>query len=148
MFKIARASLAVSFGTGFPEPEEGEGGAFARFTVSEGWVGDLSNGVIRLGERATLLHGLNTPECGLLSMMRCYDPNDRAHILELFEQAATLSSHFCYSTTIGLPNGHRQPVFCVGESDGLEQSSAGSMLGMFVFPRFQLAASTHLRALS
>ena len=79
------------------------------------------------GERATLLHGLNTPECGLLSMMRCYDPNDRAHILELFEQAATSSSHFCYSTTIGLANGHRQPVFCVGESDGLEHSSTGSM---------------------
>lgn len=148
MFKIARASLAESFSTEFPELEGCESDAFARYTVSEGWVGDLSNGVIKLGERATLLHGLNTPECGLLSMMRCYDPNDRAHILELFEQAATSSSHFCYSTTIGLPNGHRQPVFCVGESDGLEHSSAGRMLGLFVFPRFKLAASTHLRALS
>jgi len=148
LFKIARASLAASFSTGFPELENSESDAFVQFTVSERWVGDLSNGVIKLGERATLLHGLNTPECGLLSMMRCYDPNDRAHILELFEQAATSSSHFCYSTTIGLPNGHRQPVFCVGESDGLEQSSTGSMIGIFVFPRFKLAASPSLRALS
>ncbi|MFN7009376.1 MAG: hypothetical protein ACK4PN_05040 [Allorhizobium sp.] len=148
MFKIARASLAASFSTGFPELESSESDAFVQFTVSERWVGDLSNGVIKLGERATLLHGLNTPECGLLSMMRCYDPNDRAHILELFEQAATSSSHFCYSTTIGLPSGHRQPVFCIGESDGLEQSSTGSMVGIFVFPRFKLAAAPSLRALS
>jgi hypothetical protein len=147
LFKIARASLA-SVSTGFPEAENGVSDVFAQLTVSEGWVGDLSNGVIKLGERATLLHGLNSPECGLLSMMRCYDANDRAHILELFEQAATSSSHFCYSTTIGLPNGHRQPVFCIGESDGLEQASAGSMLGIFVFPRFKLAASATLRALS
>lgn len=148
MFKIARASLAASFSAGFPEADDSISDICTQLTVSEGWVGDLSNGVIKLGERATLLHGLKNPECGLLSMMRCYDANDRAHILELFEQAATSSSHFCYSTTIALPNGHRQPVFCIGESDGLEETSNGSMLGIFVFPRFKLAAASPLRALS
>ncbi|GEO85119.1 hypothetical protein GCM10007920_43410 [Ciceribacter naphthalenivorans] len=135
---------------GFPEREreDRESSVSAQFSVSEGWVGDLSNGVIKLGERATQLHGLNNPECGLLSMMRCYDPNDRSHILELFEQAATASSHFCYSTTISLSNGHRQPVFCIGESDGLEQSCAGRMLGIFVFPRFRLVAPATVRAYS
>lgn len=148
MFKIARANLNTSFASGLPEEGDGESYVSSQFSVSEGWVGDLSNGVIKLGERATMLHGLDNPECGLLSMMRCYEPNDRAHILELFEQAATSSSNFCYSTTIILGSGQRQPVFCIGESDGLEEKTTGSMLGIFVFPRFKLAAGAHLRSYS
>lgn len=117
-----------------------------QFSFSEGWAGDMSNGVIKLGERATALHGLDGPECGLLSMMRSYDPHDRAHILELFEQAATSSSTFCYSTTIVMGTGQRQPVFCIGESNGLEQKYSGSMIGVFVFPRFTLAPGAHLHS--
>lgn len=115
-----------------------------QFGFCEGWAGDMSNGVIKLGQRATALHGLDGPECGLLSMMRSYDPNDRAHILELFEQAATSSSNFCYSTTIVMNTGERQPVFCIGESTGLEQKYSGSMIGVFVFPRFKLAPGAYL----
>jgi hypothetical protein len=74
--------------------------------------------------------------------MRCYTPKDRDHILELFEQAATLSSSFCFSTTIIMPNGYRQPVFCMGESNGLEEKYRGSMVGVFVFPRFKLEAGS------
>lgn len=146
MFKIARANTPTSHSHAFPEAEEDESTMVSQFTVSESWEGDLSNGVIKLGERATALHGLATAECGLLSMMRCYEPNDRAHILELFEQAATSSSRFCYSTTILHNDGHRQPVFCIGKSVGLEQDSDGSMLGLFVFPRFKLAPGAHLRS--
>jgi hypothetical protein len=54
--------------------------------------------------------------------MRCYDPEDRNRIVRIFEQAATLSSSFCFSTTITMPNGYRQPLFCMGESNGYEDA--------------------------
>lgn len=146
MFKIAKANLAAPFVPDFLEMDEAHAATLSQFTVSEGWAGDLSNGVIKLGDRATVLHGLDGPECGLLSMMRCYDPHDRGHILELFEQAATSSSVFCYSTTIVTNGNHRQPVFCIGESNGLEEDHSGSMAGIFVFPRFQLAVGSPLHS--
>lgn len=110
----------------------------SRFTVSESWTGDLANGIIRLGGCATALHGLDGPECGLLNMTRCYDPHDRALVLDLFEQAATTSSTFCYSTTIVSEREYRQPVFCIAETKGLEGGAAGSICGVFMFPRFRL----------
>ena len=55
-----------------------------------------------------------------------------------FEQAAASSSSFCFSTTIHLDGAPRQPVFCVGESTGLEEKYSGSIIGVFIFPRFQI----------
>lgn len=138
MFRIARAGLSQ-----FSDADSlalGEGGQklLNQFCFSEGWAGNLSNGLFRLGETAAAMHGLHQPECGLLNLVRCYDSADRNHVLQLFEQAATRSSSFCFSTTIILASGQKQPVFCVGESSGLEQRYCGSMLGVFFFPRFQL----------
>ncbi len=84
------------------------------------------------------MHGLHQAECGLLNLVRCYDSADRNHVLALFEQAATTSSSFCFSTTIILASGQKQPVFCIGQSTGLEQRYSGVLLGIFFFPRFQL----------
>lgn len=109
-----------------------------QFCLSEDWSSDLSSGIIRLGRWSATLHGAISPECGLLSLVRCYETYDRARILELFEQAATSSSNFCFSTTALVGEGHRQPVFCVGESIGTEEKYAGSMAGVFLFPRFKL----------
>lgn len=137
LFKIANADLATTF---MVSEQEGDGllGQHAcRFGLSEDWTGDLTNGLLKLGESARALHGLNTHECGLLTVMRCYDPADRGHILRLFEQAATQPSRFCYSTTIVAASQHRQPVFCIGESSGFE-NTGGNMVGLFIFPRFQL----------
>lgn len=137
MFKIAKGQVAPPVVLA-PVPDGEERSALERFGVSEGWVGDLSNGVIKLGTLSTMLHGLPSPECGLLNLLRCYDTYDRARILELFEQAATTSSSFCFSTTVLTSRGHRQPLFCIGESVGTEEKYAGSMAGVFVFPRFNL----------
>jgi hypothetical protein len=136
LFKIARAGLSQP-----PIPASyalGESGQelFTQFCFSEGWSGDLSNGLFRLGNHAAAIHGLQEPDCGLLNLVRCYDSEDRNHVLELFEQAATNSSSFCFSTTIALASGQKQPVFCIGESSGLEHRYSGSILGMFFFPRF------------
>ena len=138
MFSIARTALSQ-----FPEADSlalGESGhkLLNQFCFSEGWTGNLSNGLLRLGDNAAAMHGLHQPECGLLTLVRCYDSADRDHVLRLFEQAATISSSFCFSTTIILTSGQKQPVFCVGETSGLEQRYSGSMRGAFFFPRFQL----------
>ncbi len=137
LFKIANADLATSFAVGDAENDRFFGQNACRFGVSEDWTGDLTNGLLTLGNRAQQLHGLDSPECGLLTMMRCYDPIDRGHILRLFEQAATEPSRFCYSTTIQSAANHRQPVFCIGESTGFDDIRA-TMVGLFIFPRFQL----------
>jgi hypothetical protein len=144
LFKIAKANLAAPFAPGSLEFDGHNPDLMAQFCVSEGWVGDLSSGVIKLGQWSTMLHGLTSSECGLLSLMNCYDMIDRTRILDLFEQAATGSSSFCYSTTALGPNGHRQPIFCVGESIGTEEKHAGSMVGIFLFPRFKLEPGNQL----
>nr|WP_246318898.1 hypothetical protein [Peteryoungia desertarenae] len=115
----------------------GHGSPSDSMCMSEAWTGDLSNGLLCLGERARIMHGLDTSECGLLSMMRSYDAGDRGSILKLFEQAATRPSHFCYSTTIIGDSNLRRPVFCIGQSNGFDQNEGGKMHGVFIFPNFQ-----------
>lgn len=137
MFKIANADLATSFTVDDSEGDSFLGQNACRFGVSEDWTGDLTNGLLTLGNRARQLHGLGSDECGLLTVMRCYEPADRGHILRLFEQAATEPSRFCYSTTILSGANNRQPVFCIGESTGFD-GARGTMVGLFIFPRFQL----------
>ena len=138
LFKIAKATVAAPLMPGSLDLTHHNQETLAQFSISEAWTGDFASGVIRLGGWSSMLHGLSTRECGLLSLIRCYDRKDRAHILSLFEQAATLSSSFCFSTTILMPNSLRQPVFCMGESSGLEEKFSGSMAGVFIFPRFKL----------
>lgn len=116
----------------------------SQYCISEGWVGDLANGVLKLGNQAVAFHGLSASDCGLLTLIRCYEPQDSNRILELFEEAATIPSSFCFSTTIVVGEGMRQPVFCVGESTGLEQKYSGTMLGVFMFPRFRIEQPTLL----
>ncbi|WP_249116744.1 hypothetical protein [Ciceribacter sp. L1K23] len=146
MFKICKSSVDEAFDASHNATDESGLDLINRFSMAEGWVGDLANGVIRLGEYAKALHGVDGPECGLLSMMRCYETQDRAHILGLFEQAATTSSSFCYSTTIHHGDGRRQPVFCIGESAGLEeQAEVGTMAGVFLFPKFKISAAALAR---
>lgn len=89
--------------------------AIAPYAAVEEWTSDLANGVLKLGPRAVALHGLSLPECGLLSLTRCYEAEDRGHILSIFEQAATTPSSFCFSATI-VNSGFRYPVFCLGRS--------------------------------
>ncbi len=130
--------------SGSPDAEGYDHDILTQFCVSESWIGDLANGIIKLGDWSATMHGLSSSECGLLSLMRCYDAHDRASILELFEQAATVSSSFCFSTTVLATSGHRQPVFCVGESIGTEEKYAGSMVGVFLFPRFKLEPGSQI----
>lgn len=137
MFKITRANSVPLGASGQPHPGLPHHQFLEQFCVSESWSGDLSTGLFRLGEKAAAIHGLRDGECGLLNFVRCYDTADRNHVLELFEQAATTCSSFCFSTTIALEEaGQKQPLFCIGESSGLEQRYSGTITGVFFFPRF------------
>ena len=146
LFKIAKANFAAPFA---PDSLEFDGhnlDLLAQFCVSEGWTGDLSSGIIKLGQWSTMLHGLSSSECGLLSLMHCYNAHDRVRILDLFEQAATTNSSFCYSTTTLGAGGYRQPIFCVGESVAADEQHTGSMVGVFLFPRFKPEPGSQLAA--
>jgi hypothetical protein len=138
LFKIAHNNLSASFA----HPELSSLGEDMRllgqFCISEAWTADLNHGAIYLGTHAASHHGILQGECGLLTLMRCYAPYDRARILELFERAATGTSSFCYATTIPASRGVSQPVFCIGESNGFNDKQSGAMAGMFFFPLFRV----------
>lgn len=136
MFKIARADYTQRFDPAFSPAETSD--ILAQFCLCEAWSGDLSDGLFHLGPQAMKLHGLDSSDCGLINLLRAYDEADRTRIVGLFEQAATASSSFCFSTTIRRATGVQRPVFCIGESSGLEHQYSGDLRGMFFFPHFQL----------
>ncbi len=146
VFKIAKANISAPFAPGSLEFDGHDADLLAQLCVSERWTGDLSSGIIKLGQWSAMLHGLSSSECGLLSLMHCYDAKDRVRVLDLFEQAATTNSSFCYSTTIPGAGGHRQPIVCVGESVAADRQYTGSMMGVFLFPRFKLEPGSQFAA--
>lgn len=103
------------------------------YGVVEEWTGDFNSGVLKLGIRTSMLHGLNSLECGLLAITRCYPHKDSASILEIFEKAAARASSFCYSSMIITNPLMKQPVFCMGHSTVTENQS-GCIAGVFIFP--------------
>ncbi len=113
----------------------------SQFCASEAWTGNLNNGLLKLGDVATNMHGLKENECGLLALIRCYDPNDRHQLLHILEQATTKNSSFCYSTMIHIGKDIKRPVFCIGESSGLENHDMGKIHGVFIFPSFKLKSA-------
>ncbi|MDM9626520.1 hypothetical protein QTL95_11480 [Rhizobium sp. S152] len=135
MFKIAKSNIAASLLPASIDIDTHDSDLLTQLSTSETWMGEFSTGVINLKEASAALHGLSSRSCGLLNLIRCYDRKDHDRILELFEEAATLSTSFCFSTTIVMPNGYRQPVFCMGESNGHDEPNSGSMMGVFVFPK-------------
>lgn len=133
LFEISRRNDALPVAaTTMPDS-----GTLSHFFISEEWSSDLSSGVIRLGEHASFMHGLPQGECGLLSLIRCYDRGDHGRVLELFEQASTGPSRFCFSTNLFTLPAMRQPVICMGESSGFEDDRQGRISGLFLFPRFE-----------
>ncbi len=133
LFEISRRNDALpAAATTIPDTH-----TLSHFFVSEEWSGDLSSGVIKLGEHASFMHGLPQGECGLLSLIRCYDRGHHARVLELFEQASAAPSRFCFSTGLFTLPAMRQPLICMGESSGFEVGQQGRISGLFLFPRFE-----------
>ena len=138
MFKITKtanwkaAQSAAQFVA--PDPD-----LIAHFCQFEDWSADLATGVFRFGAKAREMHGLpDEGDCGLLNLIRCYEADDRRHVLELFETAAMGSSSFCYSTTVVHDDGTLRPLMCIGESVHYSDEGGGSITGLFIFPCFHL----------
>jgi hypothetical protein len=143
VFRISKVKAPVAQ---LPQ-ERFEGGfvssALDRFCVTDEWSGDLANGLFQLGALSEQLHGLEGGECGLLTLLRCYDAADRINILELLENASSSASSFCFSTHIITGPGERQPLVCIGESSGFGEHNHGRMSGVFIFPRMPVETSGH-----
>lgn len=114
-----------------------------RYCVTDGWSGDLSNGLFQLGRLGEQLHGLQGPECGLLTLLRCYEDGDRVRILELLESASSSASSFCFSTHIIAGPAEGQPMLCIGHSTDFGEDSDGRMHGIFIFPRMPIGSMGH-----
>ncbi|PWW01594.1 hypothetical protein DFR52_102257 [Hoeflea marina] len=118
----------------------------AHYCEFNSWTADLRTGIFNISDEARSHHGLSSDDnCGLLNLIRCYNPNDRHHILELFETASTSGSAFCFSTTVTRADGSQQPMMCVGESSNFADDGGGSMAGVFVFPRFRIPFAEQAR---
>jgi hypothetical protein len=117
--------------------------ALDRYCVTDEWRGDLANGLFQLGKLSEQLHGLAGGECGLLTLLRCYETADRISILELLENASSSASSFCFSTHIITGPAERQPLVCIGESSGFGEHNNGRMSGVFIFPRMPVETSGH-----
>lgn len=114
-----------------------------KYCATDEWSGDLSNGLFRLGKLSEQLHGLQAPECGLLTLLRCYDDGDRIRILELLESASSSASSFCFSTHIITGPSEGQPMLCIGHSTGFGEGNDGRMHGVFIFPRMPIETLGH-----
>jgi hypothetical protein len=109
-----------------------------KYCATDEWSGDLSNGLFQLGKLSEQLHGISGPECGLLTLLRCYVEADRVRILELLESASSSASSFCFSTHIVAGPADGQPILCIGHSTDFGGGSDGRMHGVFIFPRMPI----------
>lgn len=114
-----------------------------KYCATDEWSGDLANGLFRLGKLSEHMHGLSNTECGLLTLLRCYEERDRTHILELLESASGAASSFCFSTHIIAGPSEGQPVVCIGQSSEFEGDRRGRMQGIFIFPRMPIETLDH-----
>lgn len=130
---IAQAGLESGF----------EASVLDKYCIADEWSGDLANGLFQLGALSEHLHGLDGGECGLLTLLRCYEAGDRINILELLENASSSPSSFCFSTHIITGPGERQPLVCIGESSGFADHNHGRMSGVFIFPRMPAETAGH-----
>jgi hypothetical protein len=120
-----------------------EPSVLGKFCVADEWSGDLANGLFQLGKLSEQLHGLSSGECGLLTLLRCYEVADRISILELLENASSSASSFCFSTHIICGPVENQPLVCIGESSGFVEHNHGRMSGVFIFPRMPVETAGH-----
>ena len=143
MFRISKARPT---GAGFSRPEPDpvfDGAVLGKYCATDEWSGDLSNGLFQVGKLSEQLHGLPTGECGLLTLLRCYEEADRVRILELLESAPSAASSFCFSTHIVTGPGETQPVVCIGHSTDFSSEFDGRMHGVFIFPRMPVETMGH-----
>lgn len=114
--------------------------------VCEDWSADLTTGLLTLGPETAVLHGVARMSCGIMDLIRLYDPADLTKVLQALEDASTMSTSFTFATSIRpAPNLHR-PVFCTGQSE--TDGVSGAIRGTFAIARLCFAMSAKPNALN
>ena len=143
MFKITKADSIMGIGAqpqGYVAPDQE---LLSNYCRIESWTANLATGIFHLGTVSRYHHGLpEDGDFGLFNLLQCYDPQDRHHVLELYEVAAMSPSSFCFSTTIIHADGSHIPVMCIGDSSNFSDDGGGAINGVFVFPNFKLSQQT------
>ena len=143
VFRISKTRHPAASLSEIGADDEFDNAVLVKYCASDEWSGDLSNGLFQLGQLGEQLHGLQAAECGLLTLLRCYEDADRIRILELLESASASASSFCFSTHIIAGPAAGQPVLCVGHSSGFGDDNDGRMHGVFIFPRMPVETVGH-----
>lgn len=102
--------------------------------VCEAWSAELSTGLLSLGTETARLHGTAGTPCGILEMIRLYDPADWPKVLQALETAAAATTSFNFATTIRPAPGLYRPVFCFGQSQTVD-GTEGTIEGVFAVAR-------------
>ncbi|MEW9616420.1 hypothetical protein AB3G45_21620 [Shinella sp. S4-D37] len=109
--------------------------------VCEAWSAELATGLLRLGAETSFLHGTGGVPCGVMDLIRLYDPADWATVLQALEDAATAPVTFSYATTIRPAPGLYRQVFCFGQSE-TAGASGGAINGTFAVARLCVEMGT------
>lgn len=112
--------------------------------VCEEWSADLSTGLLRLGPETAVLHGVSGTRCGIMELVRLYDPADRQKVLLALEEAATISTAVSFAATIRPGPGLHRPVFCFGRSETADEKG-GIVRGTFAVARLCLDTAARKR---
>ena len=102
--------------------------------ICEEWTAELSTGLVRLGPETAAMHGTAGIPCGIMDLIRLYDPADWAKVLQALEDAATVATDFNFATTIRPAPGLYRPVFCFGRSE-TAGDTGGEIHGTFAVAR-------------
>jgi hypothetical protein len=109
--------------------------------VCEDWTADLATGLVRLGPETANLHGTAGMPCGIMDLVRLYDPADWQKVLQALENAATVSTVFTFATTIRPGPGLYRPVFCFGQSE-TTNGTGGTIHGTFAVARLYIETAS------
>lgn len=101
---------------------------------TEAWHCDIGSGTFVLGPEISTLLGLRDNPCGIVDLVRAYDKDNRATILNILEKATTTSSSFCFSAVVSKSGARSAQVFCIGKSTLSDGGRKGTLQGIFAIP--------------
>lgn len=108
----------------------------AQFCTVDHWSANLSNALLSMGDHAKRFHGfdLERERFGLLEYVCCYEERRQAHIVSLFEHAASSGRPFHFSAALEASKGRSRVVQCFGALR-TNPHGAEELFGAFLFSR-------------
>lgn len=110
----------------------------SQFCIVDHWSANLANALLSMGSRARQFHGLDLKRerFGLLEYMSCYEEQRQAHIISLFEHAASSGRPFHFSAALEASQGRSRVVHCFGAlRSNKVLNGTEELFGVFLFSR-------------